>query len=230
MLFSFATFAVSLWLGLVAVAYLRRLWRATAEEGGGYGSRDYSRATGGEHHRRHRDFSSEEPISVARRSVISISCAVISAVQAALSRAFQWISKIVRPSESPPDPVSRLSPTAVEVSNSPSGSQPAPPSGGPAVSVLSDASPGAAPKKRARRALKETPEPRLNSAEPRRRQSDNQLTERVARTASKLGKDRSAKKSQKMDTAATDTAKKTTRAKRKISPASRPSLTPKVSV
>jgi hypothetical protein len=162
--------------------------------------------------------------------VISISCAVISAIQAGLSRAFQWLSKIVRSSDSPPDSMSRLSPTPVEVSNSPSGSQPVPESGGPAVSVLSDEPAGAPPKKRARRALKETPEPRLSCGEPRRRKSENQLTEKVARTTSKLGKNRSAKKSQKMDAAAADTTKKTTRTKRKISPASKPTLTPKVSV
>ena len=229
MLFSFATLAVWLWLGLVAVACLHRLWRATEDEGGGYGSRDYPRATGGENHRRHRDFSSEGPISIARRSLVSISCAVINAIQAGLSRAFQWICKIFRSTESPQDSMSRPSPTAAEVS-SPSGSEPAPRSGGPVVSGISKESAGAAQRKRAKRALKETPEPRLKSAEPRLRKHDNQRTPKVARTASKLRKDHSASNSQKVNTAVTVTAKKTTCTKRKIPPGSTSSLIPKVSV
>ena len=230
MLFSFATFAVSLWLGLVAVACLHRIWRARANAGGGHGCRDYPSATSGENHQRHRDFSSAGPISVARRSLVSISCAVINVIQAGLSLAFQWIAKIFRSSESPRDSGSRLPPTAVEVSNSPSGSQPAPQSSGSTVSAPSDASAGAAQRKRARRALKETPEPQLKSAERRLRKNDNQQREKAVRTVSKSGKDHSAKKSRNMNTAATGAAKKTSRTKRKISPASRSSLTPKASV
>jgi hypothetical protein len=59
MLFSFASVAISLWLGLVAVGCLRRLWGASANDGSGYSGRDYARAANSENHHRHRDLGSE---------------------------------------------------------------------------------------------------------------------------------------------------------------------------
>jgi hypothetical protein len=230
MLFSFATFAVSLWLGLVAVACLHRLWRAAASEGGGYGSRNYPRATGGENHHRDRDGGSDGPISVAHRSLVSVSCAVVNVIQAGLSRAIEWVSKIFRLSRPSQSSGSRLSSTTVDDLNCPSASQQISQSNGSVVSVPPRRQAGPAQRKRARRTLKETQEPRLKSAEPRLRKNDNQPTEKVARMAPKLRKDHSAKKSQKTNTAVTKTAKKITRTKGKVSLASNSSLTPKVSV
>ncbi len=73
MLFSFATVAISLWLGLVAVGCLRRLWRASANDGSGYGGRDHPRVAGSENHHRHRDLGSEGLISMISRSLIAVS-------------------------------------------------------------------------------------------------------------------------------------------------------------
>jgi hypothetical protein len=230
MLSSFATFAASLWLGLVTVAFVLWLWRATAHQGSGFSSRDHLRATGGENYRRHRDFSSEGPNSVARRSLVSISCAILKAIQTGLSRAFRWLSKVFRSSGPSQDSVSRLSPIAVQASNSPSGSQLSPQSDESVVSLPAKKSAGATQRTRARRAVKKTQEPRRKSAEPRSGKNESQPMEKVAKTASKLRKDHSEKRSQKMNMEVANTGRKTTRTKRKISPASNPSLPPKVSV
>jgi hypothetical protein len=230
MLFSFATLAVSLWLGLVAVACLRRLWRAASNEGSAYSSRDYPRATGGENQRRHRDLTPEGLISLVRRSLVSISCAVINVVQAGLTPAFRWMSKIFQASAPSQDSVRQLSPTTAESANSPLRPQPPIQSGAPVLSMPPDRAVEAAQRKRVRLGVRETAEPRLESAAQRLRKNDNQPTEKVARKMSKLRKDHSEKKSQKMNTVVTNTAKKTTRTKRKISSASNSSLTSEVRV
>jgi hypothetical protein len=229
MLFSFATFAVSLWLGLVAVACLRRLWRAAPNEGG-YSSRDYPRAIGGENHHRYRDVAPEGPISLARRSLVSISWAVINVIQAGFTRAFQWGSKIFRASAPAQDSVRRQSPGPVEIAHSPLRSQQSPQSTEPVVSAPPDGIVATARRKPAKHIASETAEPRLKSAVRRLRKNDHQRTEKAARKVSKLRKDHSGKMSGKIDTVITNTAKKTVRSKRKIPSASNSSLTAKVSV
>ncbi len=92
MLFSFASIAVSLWLGLVAVACLHRLWRAAANDGSGCGHRDYPHAAGENHHR-HRDPDSEGLISIACRSLAHASRAIINVVRTGLNRTAGWISQ-----------------------------------------------------------------------------------------------------------------------------------------
>jgi hypothetical protein len=228
MLFSFTTFAVSLWLVLVAVACLRRLWRVAPNEGGGHGGRDYPRATGGENHHRHRDLTPEGPISLGCRSLVMISRAVINVIQAGLTRAFQWMSRTFRASELSQD--SMLPAAAVEDSKSALQSKPRPQSSGPVVSMPPNRTVGAAQRKPAKNGAGETVEPHLTSAAQRLRKKDNQRTEKVARRVSKLRKDPSEKKSQKMDTVVAKTAKKTVRSKRKIPSACNSSLTSKVSV
>ena len=229
MLFSFATFAVSLWLGLVALACFRRLWRAAPNEGA-YSSRDFPRATGGENHQRYRDVMPEGPISLARRSLVGISRAVINVIQAGFTRAFQLVSKIFRASAPAQDSVRRQSLSPVEIANSPLQTRQSPENTKPIVSAPSDGAVGAARRKLARHRASETAEPRLKSAVGRPRKHDNQRAEKAARRASKSPKDHSGKKSGKIDTVVTNTVKKTVRSKRNISSASNSSLTAKVSV
>jgi hypothetical protein len=228
MLFSFATFAISLWLGLVALACLRRLWRAASNEGA-YSSRDYPRATGGENHQRYRDVMPEGPISLARRSLVGISRAVINVIQAGFTRALQLVSKIFRASAPAQDSVRRQSLSPVEIANSSLQTRQSPESTEPIVSAPSDGAVGAARRKLARHRASETAEPRLKSAVGRLRKHDNQRAEKAARRASKSPKDHSGK-SGKIDTVVTNTAKKTVRSKRNISSASNSSLTAKVRV
>jgi hypothetical protein len=230
MLFSFTTFAVSLWLGLVAVACFRRLWRVAPNEGGGHGTRDYPRATGGENHHRQRDLTSEGPISVGCRSLVMISRAVVSVIQTGLTRAFQWISRTFRASELSQDSVSPLPAPAVEDSNSALRSRPHLQSGGSVVSIPPNGTVGAARRKPTKCGASEAAEPQLASAAQRLRKNDNRRTEKVATRVSKLRKDQSEKKSQKINTVVAKTAKKTVRCKRKISSAANSLLASKVSV
>jgi hypothetical protein len=229
MLFSFATFAVSLWLGLFAVACLRRLWRAAPNEGG-YSSRDYPRATGGENHHRYRDVTPEGPISLARRSLVSISWAVINVIQAEFTRAFQWVSKIFRASAPAQDSVRPQSPGPVEIAHNPLRSQQAPQSTELVVSAPPDGIVGVARRKPAKHRASESAEPRLKSAVRRLGKNDNQRTEKAVRRVSKLRKADSGKESGKVHTVVTNSAKKTVRRKREIPSASNSSLTAKVSV
>ena len=229
MLFSFATFAALLWLSLVTVACFRRLWRAAPNEGG-YSSRDCPRPTGCENHHRSRDVTPEGPISVARRSLVSISWFVINVIQAGFARAFQWVSKIFRASAPSRDSVSPLSLSPIEIANSPLRSQRSPQSSEPVVSASLDGAIGAAQRKPAKRGASETAEPRLKSAVQRPRKKDNRRTEKAPGRGSKLPKDQSGKKSRKMNTVVTNSAKKTVGTKRKIPSASNSSLTSRVSV
>jgi len=99
MLFSFASVAISLWLGLVAIGCLRRLWRASANDGGGYSGRDYPRVANSENHHRHRDLGSEGLISTISQSLIAVSHVLTNVIRAALSRARELMSKMFRGSE-----------------------------------------------------------------------------------------------------------------------------------
>jgi hypothetical protein len=223
MLFSFASVAVSLWLGLLAVACLHRLWRAAANDGSGYGHRDYPRASGENRHR-HRDPDSEGLIAIACRSLANASRAIINVVQMRLSRAAGWISrnfsKLFRRS------VDRLSPTPPSISNEVPGSQPVPPKSESPKTLPSNQSDEVARRKRATRISRKTAESRTEFSQPRQRKMNKQ----AAGAASRLRKDQSEKKSRKMDKDATNTAKKPARTKTKISAASSASLSPKISL
>ena len=226
MLFSFASVAVSLWLGLVAVACLHRLWRAAANDGSGYGHRDYPRAPG-ENRGRHRDPDPEGLISIACRSLANASHAIVNVVRTGLSRAAGWISRKFCFSKLFRRSVGRLSPTPLGMSNEVPGSQPVPPKSDSPKTLPSNQSGGAAAKrKRATRISRQTAENRTESSQPRQRKMNKQ----AAGTASKLRKDHSEKKSRKMDNVATNTAKKAARTKTKISPRSSASLSPKISL
>jgi hypothetical protein len=225
MLFSFTSVAVSLWLGLVAVACLHRLWRAAANDGSGYGHRDYPRASGENRHR-HRDPDSEGLIAIACRSLANASRAIINVVQTRLSRAAGWISRNFSFSKLFRRSVDRLSPTPLSISNEVPGSQPVPTKSESPKTLPSNQSDGAARRKRATRISRKTAESRTEFSQPRQRKMNKQ----AAGAASKLRKDQSAKKSRKMDKDATNTAKKPARTKTKISAASSASLSPKISL
>ena len=70
-MFSFASVAVALWLGIVAVACLYQVWRAVTNHSNLYGNRDYQRGTRGENTRdyRHLNPAAEGLIPIACRSV-----------------------------------------------------------------------------------------------------------------------------------------------------------------
>jgi hypothetical protein len=74
MMFSFASVAVALWLGIVAVACLHQVWRAVTNHPNLYGNRDYQRGTRGENTRdyRHLNPAAEGLIPIACRSVVHI--------------------------------------------------------------------------------------------------------------------------------------------------------------
>jgi cobalamin biosynthesis Mg chelatase CobN len=225
MLFSFASVAVSLWLGLVAVACLHRLWRAAANDGSGYSHRDYPRAPGENRHR-HRDPDSEGMIAIACRSLANAWRAIINVVRTRLSRAAGWVSRTFCFSKLFRRSAERLSPTPFGISNEMPGSQPVPPKSESSKTLPSNQSDGAARRKRATRISRQTAENRTESSQPRQRKMNKQ----AAGTASKLRKDHSEKKSRNMDNVATNTAKKAARTKTKISPRSSASLSPKISL
>jgi hypothetical protein len=230
MLFSFATVAISLWLGLVAVGCLRRLWRASANDGSGYGGRDYPRVAGSENHHRHRDLGSESLISMISQSLIAVSHVLTNVIRAALSRAREWISKMFRRSEISHPLVSSISTIALGTSNPPPESQPASPNNESDKTNPSDQSAGATKRKRATRGLRQTPETRLKLSLPRQRKVNILAKETIAEPSSKSGNDHSERRSRRMSKAGASAGKKSARIKPKISAASNTSLAPKTSV
>jgi hypothetical protein len=227
MLSSFASIAVSVWLGLLAVACLRRLWRASVNDGSGYGGRDLRSA--GENHHRYRDLGSQGLVAIISQSLMAVSQVLARVIRAALSRANDWISKRFAPSEISHPLVKPISTIALGTSVEPTESQQSSPNNNPAKTELSDQSIGAL-KKRATRALRQTSGTRLKLAQPRRRKIDVPEGEEVSETASKSGDDRSERRSNRTNKAGVRARKKTGRTKPKISAASNPSLTPKTSV
>ncbi len=207
MLFSFASVAISLWLGLVAVGCLRRLWRASANDGSGYGGRDYPRVAGSENHHRHRDLGSEGLISKISQSLIAVSHILTNVIRAALSRPREWISKMFRRSEISHPLVSSISTIALGTSNPPPESQPASPNNESAKPNSSDQSAGT-----------------------RQRKVNIVAKETMAEPSSKSGNDHSERRSRRMSKAGASAKKKSARIKPKISAAPNTSLAPKTSV
>lgn len=230
MLFSFASVAISLWLGLVAVGCLRQLWRAWANDGSGSGGREYPRVAGSENHHRHRDLGSQGLISMISQSLIAVSHVLTNVVRAALSRAREWISKTFRRSEISQPLVSSISTIALGTSNPPADSQPASPNNESAETNLSQRSAGAIKRKRATRVLRQTSETRLKRSQPRQRKIDITAMEATAETSSNSRNDHPQRRSRRMNKAGASAGKKTARTKPKVSAASNPSLAPKTSV
>jgi hypothetical protein len=229
MLFSFASVAISLWLGLVAVGCLRRLWRVSANDGSGYGGRDYPRVAGSENHHRHRDLGSEGLISKISQSLIAVSHILTNVIRAALSRPREWISKMFRRSEISHPLVSSISTIALGTSNPPPESQPASPNNESAKPNSSDQSAGTIKRKRATRVLRQTPETRVKLSQPRQRKINILAKETIAETSSKSRIDHSERRSRRISKAGASAGKKSACTKPKIS-ASNTSLAPKTSV
>jgi hypothetical protein len=230
MLFSFATVAISFWLGLVAVACLHWFWRAAANDGSGHSSRDYPRATGGENHHRSQQSGSEGLISIAGGSLINVSHVVINVIRATLSRATGWIAKMFRPHELSDRSEGPSLPIAIGVTNTLAESQRVVPNSESSKTLPSNQSAGAPKKKRTTRVSRQTAETRRKPSQAHQRKIDKHQAQADAEMASKVRKGQSQKKSRKMNRAATNTAKSTARTKPKISAASNASLTPKISV
>ncbi|SRR5882762_9696988 len=230
MLFSFASVAISLWLGLVAVGCLRRLWRVSANDGSGYGGRDYPRVAGSENHHRHRDLGSEGLISKISQSLIAVSHILTNVIRAALSRPREWISKMFRRSEISHPLVSSISTIALGTSNPPPESQPASPNNESAKPNSSDQSAGTIKRKRSTRVLRQTPETRVKLSQPRQRKINILAKETIAETSSKSRIDHSERRSRRISKAGASAGKKSACTKPKISAASNTSLAPKTSV
>ena len=228
MLFSFASVAISLWLGLVAVGCLRRLWGTSANDGSGYSGRDYARAANSENHHRHRDLGSEGLISTISQSFIAVSHVLTNVIRAALSRTREWIWTMFRRSEIPLPLVTPISTTTLGTSNPLPESQPASPNNESAKTAPSDQPAGAIKRKRAPRVIKQTPETRLKLSQPRQRKINILAKETIAETSSKpRNAERRSRRTNKLGASA---GKKTARARPKISTASNTSLAPKTSV
>jgi hypothetical protein len=231
MLFSFASIAVSLWLGLVAVACLHRLWRATANHGNGYSNRDYSRAAGGENRQDyHRgDRRSGGLISIACRWVISVSQVVINIFRAALSRTTGWIPKMFRRSEPPHRPIAQPSSISLGIPNALSVASEVPAKGDTPKTLTLDRSAGAAKRKRAPHVSSQTSEARCESSQPKQSKTNRRVTRAGTPTPLELPEGHSRKKPQKLKVL-TNTVKKTARAKPKVSAAAKVPLIPKTSI
>src|SRR6202047_4385878 len=230
MLFSFASVAISLWLGLVAVGSLWRPWGTSANDGSGYSGRDYARAANSENHHRHRDLGSEGLISTISQSLIAVSHVLTNVIRAALSRTREWIWTMFRRSEIPLPLVTPISTTTLGTSNPLPESQPASPNNESAKTAPSDQPAGAIKRKRAPRVIKQTPETRLKLSQPRQRKINILAKETIAEPSSKSGNDHSERRSRRMSKAGASAGKKSARIKPKISAASNPSLAPKTSV
>jgi hypothetical protein len=226
MLFSFASVAISIWLGLIAIGCLRRLWRASANDGSGYSGRDYSRAVHGENHHRHRDLGSEGLISTISQSLIAVSHALINVIRATLSRAREWISRMFRHSEISHPSVSPISTITLGTPES----QPASPNNESAKTDSTSQAAEAIERKRAPSVRKQTSETRLKLSEPRQRKTSILAKETIAETSCKSRNDQSERRSRRMNKLGASAGKKTARTKPKISTASNSALAPKTSV
>ncbi len=96
---SFASVALSLWLGLVAAACLRLVWRAAMNHSRGFSDHDFSRSIRGE---TCRDHNQRGPVSLgliptACRSVAHALRALTNAVLATLKRTTETILKALHP-------------------------------------------------------------------------------------------------------------------------------------
>jgi hypothetical protein len=230
MLFSFASIAISIWLGLIAIGCLRRLWRASANDGSGYSGRDYSRAAHGENHHRHRDLGSEGLISTISQSLIAVSHALTNVIRATLSRAREWISRMFRHSEIPHPSVSPISTITLGTPNSAPESQPASPNNESAKTDSTSQAAEAIKRKRAPTVRMQTSETRLKLSQPRQRKTSILAKETIAETSCKSRNDQSERRSRRMNKLGASAGKKTARAKPKISTASNSALAPKTSV
>ena len=227
MLFSFAGVAISIWLSLVAIGCLRRLWRASANDGG----RDYPRGAGNENHHRLRDLGSEGLISMISQSLIAVSHVLTNVIRATLSRARERVSMMFRRSEIAQPLVSPTSTNALGTPNPPPEAQPASPNNESAKRDPPDQAAGTNKKKRAPSVRKQTPETPLKVSRPRQRKVNIVAKETIAETSSKSRNDHSERRSRRMNKAGASAGKKTAaRTKSKISAASNTSLAPKTSV
>lgn len=230
MLFSFAGVAISIWLGLVAIGCLRRLWQASANDGSGYSGRDYPRVANSENHHRHRDIGSEDLISRIFQSLVALSHRLANVIRATLSRARERVSMMFRRSEIAHPLVSPTSTVTLGTPNPPPEAQPASPENESAKTDPPDQAAGTNKRKRAPSVRKQTPETRLKVSQPRQRKTNILAKETIAETSGKSHNDQSERRSRRINKLGASTGKKTARAKPKISTASITPLAPKSNV
>jgi hypothetical protein len=235
MLISFANVAVSLWLGLVAVACLHRIWRAVVPHGDGHCERDYGRSTRGEHCRNHRwgEPGSEGLIPIACRWVAGVLRAFTDGCRITLSRIKESISKILQGPHPANTSLSLSSPAPSEISDAGTASlndvedtQ--------ATVLQPDRPAGTIKGNRGTRLAKRPSEMRRESSQLKQRRTKLQPGEKGAAVSGKLSKARPEKKADEkktraMNRAVTKSTKKTARTKPAVTAASKPPTTTRIS-
>jgi hypothetical protein len=236
MLVSFASVAVSLWLGLVAVACLHHIWRAVAPHGNGHGERDFGRSTRGEHCRDHRwgEPASEGWIPIVCRWVAGVLRAFTDGCRITLSGIKESVLKILQRSHAANPSLSPPSSALSENSNA----------GTASLDRLEDTEAKVLPPdppersikgNRGSRLAKRPSEMRRESAQLKQRRTKLQPGQKDAEVSRKLSKARPEKKATEKKTrainqAVTKSTKKTIRSKPAVAAACKPPTTPRISV
>jgi hypothetical protein len=232
MLFSFANLAVSLWLGLIALACLRWAWRIATDRGNGHPGRDYSRAhNSSESYRNHqpKDRRSRDSFSAGSRSVASIFRKLVNIFRAAFDRIIHsflelpW-SAAAPPSPTPPSPALPQIPEVRPIS-----SEVDPKSDAPKEARLRR-SRGAGGQQRTAQSSTRASEIQSASQPPKPRKLRPKSLETDAATGTGRVKRLSEKPSGTASRARVNAAKKTARTKAKIAVASNAGVVPKIGV
>ena len=230
MLFSFASVALSVWLGVVAFACLRRVWRAAANHCDGHSNHDYARSTRGENYREHRrgDRGSEGLMLIACRSILSFLRSVTNAFRAVFNRTNEWISTMLRGPETANRPLGQISSIPSGISDTPPVRLQAQAKDGVPKLLLPNRS---VPAKGKRRAQGSRQNLRTRCKSPQSKQLKiDKVRETDAAVALELPKGNSEKKPEKASRARVNTAKEIVRKKPKRSSVSNSALTSKISV
>lgn len=232
MLVSFASVAVSLWLGLVAIACLHGVWRAVAHHESGQSDRDYGHSTRGERYRHHRwgDSASEGLIPIGWRSAVGLLLTVTHGFRATLGRIGQWISKMLRPSAATHTHLSQSFPVPSGIANASTPCLKASVEGD-TPKTLAPNSPEVATKcERVTRESKQISKTSRESSQSKQGRISRQGTETDRASSRKLPKARAQKKTPTVNRSLRNTAKKTARTKPKVSAVSKLPSIPKINV
>ena len=231
MLVSFASVAVSLWLGLVAIACLHGVWRAVAHHESGQSDRDYGHSTRGERYRNHRwgDSASEGLIPIAWRSAVGLLLTVTHGFRATLGRMGQWISKMLRPAAAAHTPLSQSFPIPSGIANASTPCLKASVEDD-TPKTLAPNRPEATKRERMTRESKQISKTSCESSQSKPGRINRPSTETDRASSRKLSKARAQKKSPTVNRSLRNTAKKTARSKPQVSAVSKSPSIPKINL
>ena len=231
MLFSFANLALSFWLGFIALACIRWVWRAATDHDNGYPGRDRSRVRStSENYPNHepKDRRARHLVSAGARSLVSISREIVNIFRAAFNRIIRSFWELpwsaTRPPAPPTSPVLPLIPEA-----QPASPKVEPKSDAPNEAPLSRSS-EAGKRKRAVRASARTSEIQSDSPAAEPRKSRPKPTETDASIATRPAKRQSEKRFGTTSRTGGNTAKKTLRTKSKIAVATNVGAASKITI